>query len=88
MDHLLPLTRSRPFEEYPPDAGMDPLFGELEPLARDPFEVTLAELGDRGPRVPMELIVTREDVPRAFAVAFELGSGLEEFEITVRRRKG
>jgi hypothetical protein len=84
----LPLTRSQPFTDFPLTAGMDPLFGELAPLARDPFEVTLTAGGDGGPRVPMDLIVAEGDVARAFAVAFELGSALEDFEITVRRRRG
>jgi hypothetical protein len=83
----LPLTRPAPFEEFPLPAGMDPLFDELAPLARAPFEVTVTA-GGGGGRCLMDLLVAEGDVTRAFAVAFEHATGLEDFTITVRRSKG
>jgi hypothetical protein len=84
MEHL-PLTRPAPFEDFTVPAGMDPLFDELAPLARAPFEVTVTA-GERG--CLMDLVVAEGDVARAFAVAFEKSAGLEGFEITVRRFQG
>jgi hypothetical protein len=86
MDHL-PLTCTAPFEEIPLNPGMDPLFDELAPLARAPFEVTVTAGRDGGRRCLMDLIVAEDDVRRAFAVAFEQGGGLEDFEVTVRRHR-
>ena len=83
----LPLTRTANFEEIPPNSGMDPLFDELAPLARAPFEVTVAVGRGCGRRVLMDLIVAEDDVRRAFAVAFEQGGGLDDFEVTVRRHR-
>lgn len=83
----LPLTRSAAFEEFPVPAGMDPLFDELAPLARAPFEVTVTA-GGSGGRCLMDLLVAEGDVKRAFAVAFEQGSGVDDFVITVQRFKG
>jgi hypothetical protein len=82
----LPLTRPAAFEEFPAPGGMDPLFDELAPLARAPLEVTVTA-GDGG-RCLMDLLVAEGDVTRAFAVAFERGSGVDGFVITVQRYKG
>lgn len=82
----LPLTRSAAFEEFPVPAGMDPLFDELAPLARAPFEVTVTAESRGG--CLMDLVVAEGDVRRAFAVAFEQGSGVDDFVITVQRFKG
>jgi len=64
---------------------MDPLFDELAPLTRAPFEVTIT--GGDG-RCLMDLVVAEGDVTRAFAVAFEKSAGVDGFEITVRRFRG
>ena len=85
MDHL-PLTRPAPFVEFSP-SGMDPLFDELAPLVRAPFAVTVTAGGEGGRRCLMDLLVAEGDVMQAFALAFEQGSDLEDFEIAVRRRK-
>lgn len=81
----LPLTRPAAFEVIPAPAGMDPLFDELAPLARAPFEVTVTAGGGR---CLMDLLVAEGDVRRAFAVAFEQASCVDGFVITVRRYEG
>jgi hypothetical protein len=84
MDSL-PLTRPGPWTEIPANAGMDPLFDDLAPLAVSPVEVIVTVPNGKSRRCLMDVVVTEGDAARAFAVAFEQIRDADDFEVTARR---
>jgi hypothetical protein len=81
----LPLTRPAPWTEVPANAGMEPLFDELAPLAASPVEVIVTVPNGGSRRCLMDVVVGEADAARAFAVAFELIRDADDFEVTARR---
>lgn len=87
MDSL-PLTRPAPWTEIPANAGMEPLFDDLAPLAASPVEVTVTVPGGKSRRCLMDVVVAEGDAVRAFAMAFEAIRDADDFEVTARRFAG
>lgn len=87
MDYL-PLTRPAPWDELPANAGMEPLFEELAPLAASPVEVIVTVPGGKSRRCVMDVVVAEKDAGQAFAMAFEAIRDAPDFEVTARRFEG
>ena len=83
----LPLTRSAPWTEIPPDAGMT-LFPELAPSAARPVQVTVTVSDEGGRRPVMDIVASEDDAPQAFAMAFGACRDTGEFEVVARRFRG
>lgn len=87
MEHM-PLTRSQPFTEIPPGAGMETLWPELAPPGARPVSVTATVPNGDSRQAVMSLIVREDDAVRAFAMALEHCAGVDGFEIRVGRHAG